>query len=171
MTQRRINWDLVVCGIACLLAIFLIVWNAPRAYGDTKVLTIAPFAIDGVEPAVTHFAEQTGPGAFQAVYYDGTRNVYLSAVEGFPCLCRPAGQLQVYGAGDFAAVDFGMDLRSTTVAFDANSITLTDAAPIRTHPGDFNGDGVTSVQDIFDFLVTQPTPGEVFAFLEGWYSL
>lgn len=48
--------------------------------------------------------------------------------------------------------------------------TITRAATFR-HPGDFNGDGATTVQDIYDFLATQPTPGEMFAFLEAWYSL
>lgn len=50
--------------------------------------------------------------------------------------------------------------------------TITRAATFR-HPGDWNGDGTTSVQDIFDYLAawfagdTSISPVE---FLEGWYS-
>ena len=171
-TVKIVTFLLMLSAAALLLlAVAAGVAFNHRARADTIAMTISPFAIDGVQPAEVYVAELTGPGAFQAIYFDGTRNVYLSAVEGFPCLCRPAGQLQVYGLGDFSDVGFGMDLHSTAVAFGENTITLTDSEPVRSHPGDFNGDGVTSVQDIFDFLVTQPTAGEVFDFLEAWYSL
>jgi len=162
---------LTVAALALMAAAAGVIITRP-AHADTKTLTIAPFTIDGVPPAVVHFAESRGPGLFQAVYkaeVDGP-DILIECREGFPCTCRPLGQFQSYNLWTAEAVDLGLDPATTSVSFDGNTITLTDAEPIRTHPGDFNGDGTTSVQDIFDFLCTQPTPGEVFAFLEGWYS-
>ena len=163
--NKHVFWRGIICGVTLGFVI-----TAARA--DTKTLTIAPFTIDGVPPPVVHFAESRGPGLFQAVYKadaDGP-DILIECREGFPCTCRPLGQFQSYNLWTAEAVDLGLDPATTSVSFDGNTITLTDAEPIRTHPGDFNGDGTTSVQDIFDFLCTQPTPGEVFAFLEGWYS-
>lgn len=163
--NKHAFWRGIICGITLGFVV-----AAARA--DTVTITIDPFTIDGVPPPVVHFAESRGPGLFQAVYKqtaDGP-DILIEARDGFPCTCRPLGQFQSYSLWDAAPVSLGLDPATTSVAFDANTIMLTDAAPIRTHPGDFNGDGVTSVQDIFDFLATVPTPDEVFAFLDGWFS-
>jgi hypothetical protein len=84
---------------------------------------------------------------------------------------EPGGLAILYENSDAApsTFPFGMPIWAANVSHVGNTVTIYTAAAIR-HPGDFNGDGVTSVQDIFDFLMTLPTPGEVFAFLEGWYS-
>lgn len=168
--RHGVNWYNVV--LVGLIAAIVLTLSAAIIKADTKTLTIDPFTIDGVPPAVVHFAESRGPGLFQAVYKadaDGP-DILIECREGFPCTCRPLGQFQSYNLWDASPVDLGLDPASTSVSFDGNTITLSDSQPIRTHPGDFNGDGVTSVQDIFDFLTTLPTAGEVFAFLEGWYS-
>ena len=173
-TVKIVTFLLMLSAAALLLlAIAAGVAFNRHANADTKVITIAPFAIDGVEPAVVHFAESRGPGLFQAAYKMeiGGPDILFECRDGFPCTCRPLGQFQSYNLWTAESVDLGLDPTTTAVEFGENSITLTDGDPIRVHPGDFNGDGATSVQDIFDFLVTQPTPGEVFAFLEAWYSL
>ena len=173
-TVKIVTFLLMLSAAALLLlAIAAGVAFNRHANADTKVITIAPFAIDGVAPAVVHFAESRGPGLFQAAYKMevGGPDILFECRDGFPCVCWPLPRFQSYNLWTAKPVDLGLDPATTTVAFGENTITLTDSQPIRVHPGDFNGDGETTVQDIYDFLVTEPTPGEVFDFLEAWYSL
>ena len=180
MTAHAKSTVKIVSGILALTAFLLVVLAVAAgviltrpARGDTVTLTADPFTINGVAPDEVYFAGFTGSNTFQAAYRVGIRVETVQCdgrFGGFPCECFPGNRAQNYELGTFAAGSLPLDLRSTSVSISGNTITLSDGAFIRTRPADWNGDGSVTVQDIFDFLTSQPTADEVFAFLEAWFS-
>lgn len=170
--DRRCLFPLAELLIVVLLGCGLLALAA-GARGDTVTITADPFTINGVAPDEVYFAGFTGSNTFQAAYRVGIRVETVQCdgrFGGFPCVCFPGNRVQNYELGTFAPGSLPLDLRSTSVSISGDTITLSDAQPIRTNPADWNGDGLRTVQDIFDFLTTQPTAEEVFAFLEAWFQ-
>ncbi len=135
---------------------------------DTTIGT-DPFTINGTPPVLVHFSGFTGPAAFQAVYRtqaDGP-DLYFECRAGTPDPSRPIGQMQSYNLWTHEPVSIGVNAALAVVTIDGPLIHLTDGMGVR---GDFNRDGVLSVQDIFDFLATSPPPNGIFDFLTAYFQ-
>lgn len=170
-------WRGVICGVVLG---FIITAMVAESRADTISITPSPFAIyrngilQSTDAEFVNQGEATyGGQRAQGVFTLNGRWVYWSAIEGVPCSCRPGWQFDMYYTDNIEPVGWIAPQNAQVLYTQVGEFLILDGQPIRTHAGDWNGDGTTTVQDIFDFLTawfagdTSIGPVE---FLEGWYS-
>lgn len=173
MSYRRKVW---LVGVAVGLCLSVMMCFAARANADLLIDT-SPLRINGQTPAVVYFEQFTSPEVFQAEYVlnPGDPPTYVSCdgrFGGYPCVCRPTGQIQIYNPQTGEPFDLGFDRYSARVLVNGTGIQVVEAT-LRQHVADFNGDGLVTVDDIYAFLdahFEDTTQWEVLDFLKAWFD-
>jgi hypothetical protein len=176
-----------------LLAVAAGVGFTRQARADVIItydLSAQTMTIDGVTPPVVGYVgtpQDGGDGRrlFQGIWFDGAQWNRINTREGQPSSSEPGWLVHYYPGDALSPVSMVMDMpaASITVTQTDGRVVLASNA-IYPHPGDFNGDGAVTNQDIFDFLAAyfagDPaadtnldgvlTSQDLFKFLELWAS-
>lgn len=149
---RDVSWlFLLAClGLALISAVF-----GRLAHGDLAVNS-QPLLINGVPPAEVYVDEFTSPEVYQATWRmtPGGPLKYISCdgrFGGYPCVCRPTGQVQYYNPQTGEPLDLGFPASEAIVLVNGTGIQIAQAT-IRQDPADFNGDEIVNVEDIYMYL-------------------
>jgi len=168
---------LLSLGVAALMTLAaLLTFLVTRAHGDLLIDT-SPLRINGQVPAVTYFEQFTSPEVFQAEYVlnPGDPPTYISCdgrFGGYPCVCRPTGQVQIYNPQTGENFDLGFNRYSARVLVNGTGIQIVEST-LRQHMADFNGDGLVTLDDIYAFLeayFADTTQWEFLEFMKAWFD-
>jgi len=168
---------LLTLGVAALLMLAaLLTFLVTQANGDLTIDT-SPLRINGQQPAVVHFERFTSPEVFEAEFRIGPNDPpqYISCdgrYGGYPCVCRPTGQVQYYNPQTGENLDLGFNRYAASVFVNGTGIRIVEGT-LRQEPADFNGDGLVTLEDIYAFLDAYfegTTRWELLDFLKAWFD-